>query len=107
MNSRNNIKDELKELNSQLPLEKGPEVYSVPQGYFDRFAGLMLQKIRAEQAVSALEEIASLSPLLAGLSKKMPFAVPEGYFSQNIEDVPILVNEEVLPDFLQNTQQMP
>jgi len=48
-----------------------------------------------------------LSPLLAGLSKKMPFAVPEGYFSQNIEDVPIPVNEEVSPDFLQNTQQMP
>lgn len=107
MNSRNNIKDELKELNSQLPLEKGPEVYSVPQGYFDRFADLMLQKIRTEQAISASEELASLSPLLAGLSKKMPFAVPEGYFSRNMEDVPGLVHEEVLPDFLQNGKQMP
>jgi hypothetical protein len=33
MNNRDTIQDELKELNSQLPFEKGPEVYSVPQGY--------------------------------------------------------------------------
>ena len=107
MNSRNNIKDELKELNSQLPLEKGAELYSVPKGYFDRFADLMLQKVKGEQAISAAEELASLSPLLAGLSKRMPFNVPRGYFSQNIEDVSAVVNEEVLPDFLQGNKQMP
>ena len=70
MNNWITIQEELRALNSELPLEKGPEIYSVPEGYFENFAALMLQKIKAEQVESASEEMGALSPLLAGLSKK-------------------------------------
>jgi hypothetical protein len=107
MNNRITIQEELKALNSELPLEKGPEVYSVPKGYFEDFAALMLQRIKAEQANSASDEISALSPLLAGLSKKMPYSVPENYFSKNTEELNGLVNEEVLPEILHGTKEMP
>jgi hypothetical protein len=107
MNNRVTIQEELKALNSELPLEKGPEIYSVPEGYFENFAALMLQKIKAEQAESASEEIAVLSPLLAGLSKKMPYSVPGDYFSKNTEELSALVSDEALPELLQGLQKMP
>src|SRR5690242_17602484 len=107
MNNRITIQEELKAINSELPLEKGDEVYSVPQGYFESFAASVLQRIRLEQAVSASEEIGALSPLLAGLSKKMPYDVPENYFTQNTEELSVLVSEEVLPSVLQGLKEMP
>jgi len=106
MNNRITIQEELKALNIELPMEKGSEIYSVPQGYFEGFAAFVLQRIKAQEAVSASEEISALSPLLAGLSKKMPFSVPEGYFSKNTEALSGLVNEEVLPEVLQNAKEM-
>jgi hypothetical protein len=107
MNNRITIQEELKALNSELPLEKGPEVYSVPKGYFKGFAALMLQRIKAEQANSASNEISALSPLLAGLSKKMPYSIPENYFSKNTEELNELVSEEVLPAILHDLKAMP
>ncbi|MCA0396503.1 MAG: hypothetical protein LCH51_03810 [Bacteroidetes bacterium] len=58
--------------------------YAVPEGYFERLPMIMLLKIGQLTASddSAAAETESLSPLLAGLNKKMPFAVPEGYFAQ-------------------------
>ena len=106
MNNRITIQEELKALNVELPMEKGSEVYSVPQGYFEGFAASVLQRIKAQEAVSPSEEISALSPLLAGLSKKMPFSVPEGYFSKNTEELSGLVNEEVLPEVLQDAKEM-
>jgi hypothetical protein len=108
MNNRITIQEELKALNSVLPLEKSPEVYSVPKGYFEGFAALMLQRIKAaEQANSASDEISALSPLLTGLSKKMPYSVPENYFSRNTEELNELVNEKGLPEILHGIKEMP
>jgi hypothetical protein len=41
----------------------------------------MLLKIR-ELEIDADAELNALSPLLAGISKKMPMSVPDGYFSE-------------------------
>ena len=83
MKNRITIQEELKELNSQLPLEKGPELYSVPKGYFEGFAASMLEKVKTDKAVTASDELEALAPFLAGISKKMPFTVPEGYFPRH------------------------
>jgi hypothetical protein len=107
MDTRKHIYDELKEINSLLPLDKGTEVYAVPEGYFEGFAASVLQKIKNRQIDNVSDELTSLSPLLAGISKKMPFAVPENYFSENTESLPGLITEDSLPDMLQNDKQMP
>jgi hypothetical protein len=107
MNSRKHIQEELTELKSLLPLEKGPEVFSVPQGYFDGFAASVLQKLKGEIPGSVSEELGSIYSLLAGISKKMPFTVPENYFTTNTEGLSDLVSEEVIPDFLQGGKQLP
>ena len=93
MNSQNNIEDELKGLNSDLPFKNNPGPFSVPEGYFEGLAGSILAKVKKEQPVSAREEIESLSPLLAGISRTMPFDVPEHYFENGIEQLPILTSE--------------
>ena len=107
MNNRIAIQEELKELNSQLPLEKGPELYSVPKGYFEGFAASMLEKVKTDKAVTASDELEALAPLLAGISKKMPFTVPEGYFSQASEGLSELIKDDFVPEFLQGNNTMP
>jgi hypothetical protein len=99
MNNRNDIQKELKELNSSLPLNKTPEIYSVPEGYFEGLAASVLLKIKAGQS-TAQEEIAAISPVLAGISRKMPFSLPENYFDQTAEGLPGLIREDQLPDVL-------
>lgn len=83
------ILDELKELNSSLAEVNLLPVYSVPAGYFEAFPAEIMKRVKAlDAAGDAAEELASLSPLLSGLSKKMPHAVPAGYFeslSQSLE----------------------
>lgn len=78
-------------------------VYSVPSGYFEGFAEKLMGRIKAAEitgaaqtikkdadksrsaledpAISSLDELTILSPLLSRIDKKMPFGVPEGYFS--------------------------
>jgi hypothetical protein len=85
---------------------QGP-VYSVPEGYFEGFAEKLMSRIKAGQQTGALpdkplateedslqssqpipefasprEELESLSPFLSRIDKKMPFAVPQGYFEE-------------------------
>lgn len=98
MNRRENILNELKELNSSLPFESGPNPYKVPEGYFEGLADAVLAKIKGENAVSASEEITQLSPLLAGLSRKMPYGVPAGFFETT--DLSSVTQEERLPEIL-------
>ena len=81
MNSRNTISAELKALDSQLSPGVNTNPYSVPDGYFEGLADRILARIKSDD-VSAEEEINSLSPLLAGLSRKMPFEVPADYFEE-------------------------
>ncbi|HXB92564.1 MAG TPA: hypothetical protein VNU72_09755, partial [Puia sp.] len=67
--------------------------FQVPEGYFDGFAGGVLNRIRQGQtgepafAASAgpegvEEELARLSPLLSRIDRNIPFRVPEGYFDE-------------------------
>jgi hypothetical protein len=55
--------------------------YRVPAGYFEHFAESLLVKIRRE-ADDPDAEIQAISPLLAGLNRKVPYQVPEGYFDE-------------------------
>jgi len=86
MNTRNTILDELKALNSGLESYPYSLPYSVPEGYFNSLAESILRKVRA-QDLEASDEIAELSPLLSGLSKKMPFEVPADYFQSSMDDL--------------------
>lgn len=52
-------------------------VFTVPENYFSEFPEILMEKIRED----ANYETQLLSPLLGGMDKKMPFSVPEGYFS--------------------------
>lgn len=100
MNSHNAIQEELKALNSALPPVKKP-VFSVPDGYFENFAVSVLSKIKENKAISVEDELADLSPLLAGLSKKMPLSVPENYFTSLANEIPVLIGNDPLPSILQ------
>lgn len=97
MNSRIDILNELKELNSTLPVDLKEPVFNVPAGYFENFATKLLAKLKGDEVS---EELESLSPLLAGMSRKMPFSVPENYFDEATAGFPGMVADEQLPDFL-------
>src|SRR6476660_2455240 len=94
MNSHNNIEDELRGLNSDLPAHPDKNTFSVPEGYFEGLAGSIMAKIKGVESASASEEIASLSPLLASISRNMPYAFPENYFQSNIDELPYMVGDD-------------
>lgn len=100
MNSRTHIQSELTDLNSSLPFNVKMPVFNVPEGYFESFADGVLAKVKGKQAVSPSDELATLSPLLAGISRKMPFEVPENYFEKATSNLPGLIQEEYLPEVL-------
>ena len=93
MKNRNTIQSELNELNSSLSSELDSSTFSVPEGYFDGLANSILAKIKGEMAVSASEEIAELSPLLAGISRKIPYSIPDNYFSLNTDGLHAFTTE--------------
>jgi hypothetical protein len=97
MNTKNNILQELSELNSQLAGVQATTPYVVPVGYFEGLAAQIVKSIKAEEAVTAAEEIGHLSPLLAGLTKQNPYTVPVGYFTSIDETVSSITNEETEP----------
>ena len=89
----------LGELGEELPSFRSTKkdnslTFSVPEGYFDNFAQNLLDKIKAGvmgESVSGLsdglsgevsEELAGLSPLVNGISRKMPYTAPVGYFEE-------------------------
>jgi hypothetical protein len=94
MNSRNTILNELKSLESSLAPDIQEPVFAVPAGYFEGFADSVLSRIRMQNAASAEEEISGLSPLLAGLSRKMPFEVPANYFQENSKELAFVGAED-------------
>jgi hypothetical protein len=79
MSQRNNILQELNELGSSLGTPEPLIPYAVPAGYFDNLLPGLMRKIHALEG-SAKEEIETLSPLLAGIKREMPFEVPGEYF---------------------------
>lgn len=84
MTQKNNILQELQELNSNLAAHTPEPVYQVPAGYFDSLAQSMLTRIRAMEAASAGEELLILSPTVSHLPKLVPYTVPQGYFEELI-----------------------
>jgi hypothetical protein len=93
MDNQDNIQDELRSLDSGLPVTNSPSPFSVPEGYFDGLAASILAKAKA-QTVSVADELQELSPLLAGISRQMPYTLPEGYFYDNLSALPFLVTEK-------------
>lgn len=96
MSDRNNIQDELKGMESNLPVDGGPAPFSVPDGYFDGLAATILAKAKAQDA-DAAEELAVLSPLLASVPRTMPYNLPEGYFEENLSALPFFSEEKESP----------
>lgn len=82
MTQRDNILQELMELQSKLADHTPENIYSVPTGYFDGLVEQVLRRIRALDAENAVDELACLSPSLSKLSKDMPYIVPAGYFEE-------------------------
>jgi hypothetical protein len=73
--------------------------YAIPAGYFEDFADILMYRIRFEaegfgeiKSISSPEEIAEISPLLAGLKNKNPYQVPVGYFENLNNNVQISEN---------------
>ena len=94
MTQRDNILQELSELQSSLLNAGTQNVYRVPGGYFDNLAEQVLNRIRALDTENAAEELNYLSPLLADISKKMPYAVPANFFKDLTESVVASVKNE-------------
>ncbi|HYK56833.1 MAG TPA: hypothetical protein VEV15_10225 [Flavisolibacter sp.] len=94
MNSRDNIQNELNDMDSHLPSHTGQNPFAVPEGYFEGLAASVMSKIKGQHEPSASQEIAELSPLLAGIPRSTPYAVPLGYFQTTIEELPFLTGED-------------
>jgi hypothetical protein len=80
MAQKDNILQELNELQSILMNASSQNVYQVPSGYFEDLAGQVLNRIKALEARNAAEELNYLSPLLSSVSKKTPFSIPSDFF---------------------------
>ena len=93
MTQRDNILQELNELNSTLGTVDPQNVYTVPFGYFDGLATQILNRIKALQAKNAVEELGYLSPALSNISRQVPYDVPAGFFEGLSEKVMELVRE--------------
>lgn len=94
MTQRDNILQELKELESSLVNSSTQNVYQLPAGYFDGLADRVLNRIRALNTEDAAEELRYLSPLLSGLSKQMPYTIPAGFFEGISERVIAGISDE-------------
>ena len=75
MTRKDNILQELKDLNSSLGNQVIP--FTVPDGYFENLPESVLVRIRSEEEYN--------SEILNNLSRQMPFAVPAGYFDSLAE----------------------
>ena len=80
--TKSDIIQELTELESTLYNVSSRNIYQVPDGYFDGFAALVLNRIKALNSADSREELNHLSPLLNTISKQLPYSVPEGYFNE-------------------------
>jgi hypothetical protein len=80
MTQRDNILQELRELESSLANSSPSTGYRVPGGYFEGLASQIMSRIKALEAADASGELEVLSPLLGSISRKTPYQAPEGYF---------------------------
>lgn len=75
-----NILQELREMGSLLVDHQSEPVYTVPEGYFTGLVDEVLMRIKAMENQGASDEIESLSPLIAGITRKMPYDIPSDFF---------------------------
>ena len=54
---------------------------SVPSGYFENLADTIMNRIKEEEAETALVELKALSPLLYAIQDANVYEVPDGYFN--------------------------
>lgn len=103
------ILNELKDLNSSLAVTGFSNPYTVPEGYFETFAEQVLNRIKAGEAGSAQEELAIISPTLAGLIRINPYEVPDGYFTGLADEALVLAqnSEPVSPVLDLTGKEMP
>lgn len=96
MSNRKDIQDELKGMDAHFSSENNNGPYSVPQGYFEGLASSILSRVKeVNTSPSAREELMELSPLLAGISKEMPYSIPPDYFFRSMNSLPAVVGMEV------------
>lgn len=93
MTNKENILQELNELNSTLATFTPQNIYTVPEGYFDGLITEVLNRIKALEAINAKEELNYLSPSLNKISRDLPYTVPAGYFEGLAENTLKLVYE--------------
>lgn len=87
MTQKDNILQELKELDSRLADVVLQNIYTVPAGYFDNLAEQVLARIKAMQASNAADELNALSPQLGKVSREMPYSIPKDYFATLSDNV--------------------
>lgn len=83
-----------------LQQAKNRPTYTTPPGYFNHLAANVLGKITgttATETETIQNELEQHAPLLGTLNKKMPYAVPEGYFEQFRVTVPLQPSAVVVP----------
>ena len=98
MNRRKEILDELRDsAPSIVGLDPLLPPYKVPEGYFDSLPSLILLKIKAESASSVQEELEIISPLLSGITRKMPFSTPDGYFESLAPEIRVAPETNTKP----------
>jgi len=87
MKQKENIQEELKELNSSLVTTSTQAIYTVPATYFESLAATVMARVKAIDAASSAEELQLVSSFLYNVSKELPYQVPSGYFEQLNEKV--------------------
>lgn len=88
------MNNDLNNQNGNLPSSGKGLVYEVPEGYFEGLAASIMAKLKTAEAPSAAEEVAALSAVVAGISRKTPFSLPPAYFENNLNDWPVLVRPD-------------
>src|SRR3954470_2105408 len=79
MDSRLDISRELLEISPLVGNIEPLIPFTVPDGYFEGFYALLIQRMKLE-GLDAKQELEALSPLLSGISRQVPFELPENYF---------------------------
>ena len=92
--ARNDIIQELNELGSSLANNPSPNIYSVPEGYFEAFASTVLSKVVVENEGSFLSELPGSNP----------YRVPVGYFEGFAENMLHVVRSH--PDYLNSREEL-
>jgi len=91
--AQKDIIQELSDLGSSLANATLQNIYSVPDGYFEGFASMIMSRIQAEEDGSVF---------LASLPKETPYEVPVGYFEGLEERMLVMIRNHA--DY-QNSQE--